>query len=383
MNPHSVMDAPSSIGISLVSTPAEIKSFIEFPYTLYRNHTQWIAPLRMEQKKLVDVKRNPFYDNAELAMFLATKNGVIVGRIAAVLNHAHNRYHQTNVGFFGFFDLIEDQQVCNWLLKAATDWLSSKGVHEVHGPTCPGMMDVIGVLIEGFDQDPGLLMAYNFDYYDRLLQQAGLQKSVDLLAYRVTKETVTMDRMHRASELVMARNPGLTVRDINKSRFDQEAKIIRDIFNKAWAKNWGFVPVTEREFDYLAKDLKTVVDTDFAHVAEYNGTPVAFSVSLPDLNQALKHLDGNLLPFGLFKLLYYARKIRQVRTALMGVIPEFQGRGIDALLYSRTIKNGLAKNYDSAELSWVLETNIDMMRVAERAGAHIEKRYRMYTKTFD
>jgi GNAT superfamily N-acetyltransferase len=383
MNQPSEMEASSGLGIYRVSTPAEIKTFLEFPYTLYRHHPQWIAPLRMEQKKLVDVKGNPFYEDAELAMFVATKNGVTAGRIAAILNHAHNRHHQTQVGFFGFFDVIDDQQVCNWLLKAATDWISSKGIHEIHGPTSPGMMDVIGVLIEGFDQDPGLLMAYNYDYYDRLLLQAGMQKAVDLLAYRVTKETVTMDRMHRASELVMTRNPGLTIRDVNKRRFEEEAKIIRDIFNKAWARNWGFVPISERQFDYLAKDLKTVVDTDFAHIAEINGTPVAFSVSLPDLNQALKHINGKLLPFGLFKLLYYARKIRQVRTALMGVIPEFQGRGIDALLYSRTIKNGLAKNYESAELSWVLETNIDMMRVAERAGAHVEKKYRMYTKTFD
>jgi GNAT superfamily N-acetyltransferase len=315
-------------------------------------------------------------------MFVATRNGKTAGRIAAIHNKAYNEHHGTNIGFFGFFDCIDDQKVCDLLIKAVGDWFSQRGISEILGPTSPGMMDVIGVLVEGFEHEPGFLMSYNHPYYDTLLKNAGLVKAMDLFAYRVTKQTVTLDRMARAADIVRSRIPNLTIREVNLKDFDHEVSIIRHIFNRAWSKNWGFVPLSESQFRYMAKDLKTIIDTDFAHVAEIEGIPVAFSVALPDLNQALKHLDGKLIPFGILKLLYYARKIHQIRTALMGVIPEFQGKGIDALLHKQTIENGLAKGFDSAELSWVLESNVDMIRVAERIGASVEKRYRMYTKTY-
>ncbi len=371
-----------STGIYLVSDASERKEFLNFPYRLYQEQPLWIPPLMMEQKKLIDTAKNPFYETADLAMFVATRNGKTAGRIAAIHNKVYNEHHGTNIGFFGFFDCIDDQRVCDLLVKAVGDWFSERGIHEVLGPTSPGMMDVIGVLIEGFEHEPGLLMSYNFPYYDSLLKNAGMDKAMDLFAYRVNKQTVTLDRMARAADIVRSRIPNLTIREVNLKDFDHEVAIIRHIFNRAWAKNWGFVPLSESQFKYLAKDLKTIIDTDFAHVAEVEGIPVAFSVALPDLNQALKHINGKLLPFGILKLLYYARKIHQIRTALMGVIPEFQGKGIDALLHKQTIENGLAKGFDSAELSWILESNVDMIRVAERIGASVEKRYRMYTKTY-
>lgn len=371
-----------STGIYLVSDASERKEFLNFPYRLYQEQPLWIPPLMMEQKKLIDTAKNPFYETADLAMFVATRNGKTAGRIAAIHNKVYNEHHGTNIGFFGFFDCIDDQRVCDLLVKAVGDWFSERGIHEVLGPTSPGMMDVIGVLIEGFEHEPGLLMSYNFPYYESLLKNAGMDKAMDLFAYRVNKQTVTLDRMARAADIVRSRIPNLTIREVNLKDFDHEVAIIRHIFNRAWAKNWGFVPLSESQFKYLAKDLKTIIDTDFAHVAEVEGIPVAFSVALPDLNQALKHINGKLLPFGILKLLYYARKIHQIRTALMGVIPEFQGKGIDALLHKQTIENGLAKGFDSAELSWILESNVDMIRVAERIGASVEKRYRMYTKTY-
>jgi len=377
-----VQETIESTGIYLVSDPGERKEFLRFPNTLYKEQKQWITPLMMEQKKLIDTVKNPFYETADLAMFLATRNGKTAGRIAAIHNKAYNEHHGTNIGFFGFFDCIDDQKVCDLLVKAVGDWFSERGITEVMGPTSPGMMDVIGVLVEGFDHEPGLLMSYNFPYYDTLLKNTGMGKAMDLFAYRVNKQTVTLDRMARAADIVRSRIPNLTIREVNLKDFDHEVAVIRHIFNRAWAKNWGFVPLSESQFRYMAKDLKTIIDTDFAHVAEVEGIPVAFSVALPDLNQALKHINGKLVPFGILKLLYYARKIHQIRTALMGVIPEFQGKGIDALLHKQTIENGLAKGFDSAELSWILESNVDMIRVAERIGASVEKRYRMYTKTY-
>jgi len=377
-----VQETIESTGIYFVSDPGERKEFLKFPYTLYKDHPQWIAPLMMEQKKLVDTVKNPFYETADLAMFVATRNGKTAGRIAAIHNKAYNEHHGSNIGFFGFFDCIDDQKVCDLLIKAVGDWFSERGISEVMGPTSPGMMDVIGVLVEGFEHEPSVLMAYNFPYYDTLLKNAGLVKAMDLFAYRVNKQTVTLDRMARAADIVRSRVPNLTIRTVNLKDFDHEVSIIRHIFNRAWARNWGFVPLSESQFRYLAKDLKTIIDTDFAHVAEVEGIPVAFSIALPDFNQALKHINGKLLPFGILKLLYYARKIHQIRTALMGVIPEFQGKGIDAFMHKQTIENGLAKGFDTAELSWILESNVDMIRVAERVGASVEKRYRMYSKTY-
>ncbi|HKI46166.1 MAG TPA: GNAT family N-acetyltransferase [Balneolales bacterium] len=365
-------------GVKIVSDRHDLKSFIEFPYQHYQNDEHWIPPLKLDQKKLVDKKKNPFFNTADRALFLAEKNGKTVGRIAAIDDRKFNDYNEGNFGFFGFFECVNDQSVANLLFKVAADWLRDRGRSTVMGPTNPGMMDTVGILVEGFEFDPGIMMPYNKDYYDELIMNAGFAKAMDLLAFRVTDETVSLDRIERAETIVRRRLPSLVIRKVNLKNFNEEVETVRTIFNQAWAKNWGFSPMTKEEFEHLAKDLKTIVDTDFAHVAEVDGQPVAFSIALPDFNQALKHTDGTLLPFGILKLLYYGRKINQIRTALMGVIPEYQGKGIDALLHKEAIQNGLSRNFRKSELSWVLESNVDMIRVAERIGGTVEKRYRMY-----
>lgn len=369
---------PDMNGVKIVSDRHDLKSFIEFPYQHYQNDEHWIPPLKLDQKKLVDKKKNPFFNTADRALFLAEKNGKTVGRIAAIDDRKFNDYNEGNFGFFGFFECVNDQSVANLLFKVAADWLRDRGRSTVMGPTNPGMMDTVGILVEGFEFDPGIMMPYNKDYYDELIMNAGFAKAMDLLAFRVTDETVSLDRIERAETIVRRRLPSLVIRKVNLKNFNEEVETVRTIFNQAWAKNWGFSPMTKEEFEHLAKDLKTIVDTDFAHVAEVDGQPVAFSIALPDFNQALKHTDGTLLPFGILKLLYYGRKINQIRTALMGVIPEYQGKGIDALLHKEAIQNGLSRNFRKSELSWVLESNVDMIRVAERIGGTVEKRYRMY-----
>lgn len=369
---------PELNGIIYVTSKKEKKAFIEFPYKHYKDEKNWIPPLLMDQKMLVNTEKNPFYNDAEIALFLAESNGKIAGRIAAIHNKKYNEFQGTNVGFFGFFECIDNQSVANLLFKVANDWLKEKGLDGMIGPTNPGMMDEIGVLVDGFEYEPSILMPYNKTYYDKLIKGAGLTKAVDLLAFRVTKESLTLDRILRADEIVKKRNPGLKMRPVNLKEFDREVKIIREIYNKAWAKNWGFTPMSKEEFDHLAKDLKTIVDVDIAHVAEIDGKPVAFSIALPDFNQALKHTNGRLLPTGIIKLLYYSRKINAIRTALMGVVPEYQGKGIDAVLHKEAIVKGMKKGYNSSELGWVLESNVDMVRVAERIGAKVEKVYRMY-----
>lgn len=367
-------------GVTLVTTKEERKKFLNFPYEHYSDDEHWIAPLKMEQKELINKEKNPFYKNAEIALFLAEQNGEVCGRIAAIIDHRYNNHHDNKTGFFGFFESINDQSVVDLLFKVAGDWLKERGYTEVMGPANPSMMDEIGVLVDGFEYDPSIMMPYHKPYYDDLIKNAGFSKEMDLYAFRVTQGSVKLDRMYRAEEIMRRRLPKLKIREIDLGNIDEEIEIVRHIFNKAWSGNWGFIPLTKEELEDLAQDLKLILDTKMAHIAEDDGNPVAFSIAIPDLNQALKHMDGTLFPTGIFKLLWHKRNINQIRTALMGVLPEYQGKGIDALLHKEAIVNGREAGYNSSELSWVLESNKAMVQVAQKIGAHIEKTYRMYSK---
>ncbi len=366
--------------ITAVKTDKQRKRFIDFPYEHYEGDEHWIAPLKMEQKKLIDEDKNPFFKNAEIALFLVEEGEELKGRIAAIIDHRYNDHHNDKTGFFGFFECVDDQTVANLLLKVASDWLRERGRTKMMGPANPSMMDEVGILVEGFEYDPSIMMPYHKPYYDQLIKNAGLSKAMDLYAFRVTQGTVNLDRMYRAEELVRRRIRRLDIREIDLKNLDQEVQIVRHIYNKAWSGNWGFIPLNEEELEDLAKDLKLILDPKVAHIAEVDGEPVAFSIGLPDLNQALKHMDGTLFPTGIFKLLWYRRRINRIRTALMGVLPEYQGKGIDALLHKEAIINGKEVGYKSSELSWVLESNKGMISVAEKIGARREKTYRMYSK---
>ncbi|TVR15888.1 MAG: GNAT family N-acetyltransferase [Balneolaceae bacterium] len=371
---------PDTHQVTFVTTKEEKKNFLHFPYKHYKNDEFWVAPLLIEQKKLQSTEKNPFFNNADIAFFYATLNNKPAGRIAAIIDHRYNRFHNTKTGFFGFFESIDKAETSNLLFKVAEGWLREKGMEQVLGPANPGMMDEIGILVEGFDKYPSILMPYNKPYYDKLLTEAGYKKEMDLLTYLVTQDSVDRDRANRAMEIVKKRLPGITIRKIKLKKIREEVTIIREIFNSAWKNNWGFIPLTTEEFDALAADLKTIVDDDFAHIAEIDGKPVGFSVALPDFNQIFRKMNGRLLPFGIFKILWNKRKINKIRTALMGVMPEYQGRGIDVLLHREAIENGLKKNVYSSEVGWILEKNIQMVRVAEKIGGTIDKRYRMYSK---
>lgn len=369
--------------ITYVTSKEEKKTFIEFPYSHYKNDPYWVAPLLVEQKKLLDPDKNPFYNKAEIALFNVSYNEEYAGRIAAIIDHRYNKFHNTKMGFFGFFECIDQQSTADLLFKVAEDWLREKGMNTVMGPANPSMMDEIGILVEGFDKYPTILMPYHKDYYDKIIKNAGYKKEMDLLAYLVTQDSVDHDRANRAMDIVKKRLPGIRIRKINLRKIKHEVKIIREIFNSAWSRNWGFIPLSTEEFDQLASDLKSIVDNDFAHIAEIDGEPVAFSIALPDYNQIFRNMNGRLFPTGLFKILWNRKKINKVRTALMGVIPEYQGRGIDALLHREAINSGLQKGVYSSEVGWILENNIQMVRVAEKLGGTIDKRYRVYSKSLN
>ena len=367
-----------NVGVTVVSSKQEKRRFLEFPYQHYKGDEYWVPPLRIQQKELLDEKKNPFFRNAEIKMFLGESNGRPAGRIAAIIDHRYNEFHSAKTGFFGFFECEFNPSLADLLFKAAGDWLRSKGMRNLLGPSNPGMMDEIGVLVDGFSDLPAILMPYHKTYYDELLTGIGLRKEMDLYSYVVSSDTVQFDRLTRAFDLIMQRYPGLSIREVDMKRFSREVKIIREIFNKAWERNWGFIPLTEAEFDHLAEGLKQVIDPALCHIVEYEGVPVGFSIPLPDYNRIFHKMNGRLFPFGLLRLLHGRNRLTKMRTALMGVVPEHRGKGIDALLHQQLIQKGLKKGYTVSELGWVLETNIDMVRVAERIGSTDRKVYRMY-----
>ncbi|MEX0894199.1 MAG: GNAT family N-acetyltransferase [Balneolaceae bacterium] len=369
---------PITNEVTIVSTQQEKKNFLRFPYHHYEEDPYWVPPLMMDQKKLLNKKKNPFYNQGEIVQFLAERNGIPSGRLAAIIDHRYNEYHNTLTGFFGFYESIDSQDTTDLLFRVASDWLRDQGMKTVLGPANPGMMDEIGILVEGFESYPYILMPWNKPYYDSLLKGAGFSKATDLYAYEVTQDSVNRERMHRAVEIVKKRMPDLHIRELNMRNLKSELVHIRHIFNESWKDNWGFVPITEEEFQAVASDLKMIVDTKVAHIAELNGQPVAFSIALPDYNQVFRKMDGTLFPTGIFKLLYHRRYINRIRTALMGVLPEYRGRGIDALLHQKAIQNGKEVGYYASELSWILESNVEMIRVAEKIGGYKSKTYRMY-----
>ena len=358
--------------------------FIDLPYALYRDHPFWVAPLRMDQAKVLNPKKNPFFEHGEVQLFLAEDTrGEVVGRIAAIVNGMHLKKYADNNAFFGFFETIDDYAVAEALLDAATGWLRERGYTGVRGPVNPSMNDTAGLLVEGFDREPTILMPYNPPYYVDFLKRYGFERAMTMWAYYVHEAYVNKDKLRRGAEIVMRRNPGLSLRTLDVDRFWEDADAILKIYNAAWSQNWGHVPMTEHEFQHLAKDLKQVIEPELVYILEMEGAPVAFAISIPNLNQALRHVpSGRLFPLGLPKLLAYAKlgAVYEIRMPLMGVLPEYHGRGFDAILVDATIQNGLAAGYDACEMSWVLDVNMPLVNSLDKLGAVRDKEYAMMEK---
>lgn len=370
-------------GIHVVTTSSERKAFLKFPYQHYKGNDYFVPPLLIDQKKLINTQKNPFYQHADIELFLAERNGKTVGRIAAIDNHAFNEYHNTKTGFFGFFDCIDDKDVASLLFRVAKDWLRNRGLHSVIGPANPGMMDVVGTLVDGFDKLPVLLYPYNYPYYDSLIKSCGFRKEVDMYNYWVKDTGVDLERLNRGKKIIEKRYPSFRIRTVNMKEIEKEGERIRKIFNKSWANNWGFVPITKPEFKHLINDLKLIVDPQFNYLVEVDNKTVGFSIALPDWNRALKYLkNGRLFPTGTFKLLYHKSKIDRIRTALMGVLPEYRNAGFDAMMHREaTIQCLKHDRLQGSEIGWILETNTPMIRVAEKVNGVRKQTYRMYRAT--
>lgn len=373
-----------NINIVEVDNEALKAKFINFPYELYKNEPNWVPPLRFDVKNNLDTKKNPLYTHTKIKLWLAFRDGKIVGRIAAIINDAHNNFHKDKVGFFGFFESINDKNVASLLFDKAAEYLKNNGMDTMRGPVNPTTNDECALLIDAFDQPNVLLMTYNFKYYADLLEQYGLHKAKDLYALWIPSEVIhdpIMEKLNRISDMILKRED-LEIRKVDMKDFDNEVQRVREVYNDAWETNWGFVPMSKEEFEFIAKNLKMIVDPDYVYFAikKSTGETIGFSLSLPDNNQAIVGLNGKLFPFGIFKFLAQRKKINRLRVIIMGVKKQYQKKGIDAVFYRDTIVMGNKKKVTGAEISWVLEDNMVMMQSALNMGAYIYKTYRIYDK---
>ncbi|UCH09526.1 MAG: hypothetical protein JSU61_09880 [Fidelibacterota bacterium] len=364
-----------------VTSKRDLHRFIDFPYQLYKDHPYWVPPLRIDIKTQLSPQKHPFYRHAAHAFFLATNNGRDVGRIAVFHNRKHNDVYNVNIGMFGYLDMVDDPEVTSAIMETARNWLRQFQATEMTGPFNPDVNGVMGILTDSFDSPPMILMSYNYPYYAEHLEQLGFTKVKDVWTYEMYAPEGIPQRLLDLTEKMQARGR-FTIRSIDMKHFWDEVELVKDIYNQAWAENWGALWMDNDEFTYIAKDLKLLVDPDLTYVAEVNGEVAGFSISLPNINEALIHIpNGRLLPSGLFKLLWYKRRITSLRAFTLGILKPYRRLGIDAAFYLRTFKIGMSKGYTLGEASWILEDNAPMINALLKIGARKVKTYRIYGRS--
>ena len=360
-----------------VASKKDLNEFIDFPYSLYAEDPLYVPPLKKEMKEQFS-KKNPFFAHAEARYFLARKGKKTVGRVASVINMRHIEVHREAAGFFGFYESLNDDEVCSGLLNTVRDALKDKGMTLMRGPMNFSTNEECGFLIEGFEEPPMLMTPHNPPYYGKLMEKYGMQKAKDLYAFiHEVRETLPQKVLRVAA---IAEKRGISVRPIDKKIFDREMQVFQKVYNSAWERNWGFIPLTDEEILHLGERLKQIAVPELTLIAEDNGEPVGFLGLLPDFNHVLRHMKGKLNPLTILKALYYSRKITDLRLLLLGIKPEYRNRGVDALLYREGF-NGIKKgNYKRLEFSWILEDNIPVQRIVEMVGGTLYKKYRIYEK---
>jgi len=367
-----------NVKVREVLTRHQLRAFLRVPWKIYSGDPHWVPPLIKEQALLFSSPTHPFRRHAEIAPFLATIGTKVVGRIAAIVDDNYARHHDRNTGFFGFFECCNDVRVAQRLIHHAKEWLRRRGMDTLMGPLSPSTNDECGLLIDGFDSDPFLLMAHNPPYYQDLLEQCGLEKAKDLFANLVVNQGTIPERILRIREAVTRRTSNVNVRRINLKDIKHDAALVREIYTEAWQHNWGFVPPTDEEMTFMVTRLKSLVDPDLVLFAEIEGRTVGFALAMPNYNLVFKRLNGRLGIMGFFKFLYYSRKIDEMRIMMLGVRPEYRKRGIETLLYVEIFRKGMAKGYKRGEMSWILEDNHLMQRAIEALGGQKYKTYRIF-----
>lgn len=369
-----------AIEIHEVTFDKGINDFINFPHDLYKDDLNYVPEIFIGQKDMMNPKKYPFHLYGKVKYFLAKKNNQIVGRIAAIDNPNYNHHFNCKVGFFGFMDFIEDQEVVNALLDKASAFAKENGNEYLMGPTNFTTNETAGTLVEGFNEPAKIMMTYNKPYYGRLFEKYGLAKEMDLYAYMIYTNKASEKALRIAEALEeRLKKMGITIRNFNLKDIDNEAKRIQKIYNQAWDENWGFVPFTDAEFEYLKNDLKMIVDPKFAFIAEKHGEPIGFGLTVPNINEVLiKNKRGKLFPFGIFRLLLGKGKTKTVRVLALGILKEYRKSGIEAIFFAKNIAEAKRRNLIGGEASWVLENNEPMRAAAEHLNGERYKTYRLY-----
>ena len=321
---------------------------------------------------------NPFFQHAEVEYFLARKSEKTLGRVVSIINRRHIDFHNERAGFFGFFESVNDQEVSRCLLDAVRDALKAKGMTIMRGPMNFSTNEECGFLIEGFHNVPMLMTPHNPPYYNNMMEQYGMQKAKDLYAFIYTVKESLPEKVLRVAAIAEKR--GVQVRPVDKRKFHEEMLVFKEVYNSAWKKNWGFIPLTDEEMQHLGERLKQIAVPELTLIAEDDGEPVGFMGLLPDFNYVLRHMKGRLNPFTILRALYYSRKITDLRLLLLGIKKEYRNRGVDALLFREGFKGVKSGGYKRVEFSWVLEDNIPVQRIVEMLGGRLYKKYRIYEK---
>ncbi|RKZ05485.1 N-acetyltransferase [Candidatus Fermentibacteria bacterium] len=368
--------------IEEVKSKGQLREFIDLPFRLYKDDPCWVPPVKHFQKELFDRKKHPFHEHSDVTVFLARNGeGRAAGRIVSIVNRAHNDFHDEKTGFFGFLEGEKDEELFKLLLTTAEDKLKAAGMEKVRGPMNFSTNEECGLLVKGFDSCPLIMMTYNPPWYADMLEGTDYEKLKDLFAYYLDSDVMDYSKMSRVANLVLKRTDAV-IRDISVKHVHRDVPIIMDIYNECWQDNWGFVPMTQRETDMLADELKMILIAKLAPVVEVNGEPVAFAIALPDANQAFKRGGGSLIKAVLaLKVPLFKTRINQVRVMLLGVRKAFRGRGLEALMIDRVIKSSIELGMGKGELSWILEDNLPMRKILEKDfHADPYRIYRIYQK---
>lgn len=377
-----------SLIIKPVKTTEDRKAFLRFPWRVYKNDPYWVPPIFSERMHFTDPEKNPFFQHAEVMFYKALRGDEVVGTIAVFTNHLHNEYHNENIAFFGFFEVLEDYEAAEQLFKTAEAWAKEKGHTALRGPAQWSTNDECGLLVDRFDDRPRILMTYNPSYYVDYIEKLGYKYARDLWAYKLgVKEfmDITGDRLDKLTTRIMERK-NITIRNIDMKKYDEEVEKVKLLYNNAWSKNWGFIPMTAPEFDKLGEELHAILDPDLVFIAEKDGKTVGFSLTLLDLNEPLQlaYPKPNTPEWWTMVKLVWHWKIRKriswIRVYALGVIPEYRKLGIDALFYYKTAQAALKKGIKFGEMSWILDNNDLMNKPIIAMGGEVYKTYRYYEK---
>jgi hypothetical protein len=368
--------------VALSRNPRDVSRFLEFSYEIYREDPYWVAPLLADLKK-VFTDANPLFTHAEMQLWIARQGGRDVGRIAGIIDHTHNQVQKDSAAFFGFYECVNSKEVSARLFAAVAAWAREKKLRRLLGPMNPTTNDEAGLLVEGFDSSPVLMMTYNPKYYVELIEGEGFRKAKDLLAYHMDLSLIPMDRLGRIAEKVKQRNAGIRFRPVLKKTLDADLARVKQVYNSAWEANWGFVPMTDAEVDFMAERLKPLLMEGLIWLAETDEGPIGFLLAMPDYNVALKPLRGRLLTpklFGFLPYLFGWKCPKRTRVITLGVTEKYRGKGLESAMLIEGLKVGIGAGVTESEASWILEDNVMMCRMLDTIGGRVYKRYRLYER---